>query len=52
MKGEFMVSKVQVESLVEESYEAEDNIELQFSKDDIQARNKFIEANSRRLKNR
>lgn len=40
-----MVSKVQVESLAEESYEAEDNIELQFSKDDIQARNKFIEAN-------
>ena len=40
-----MVSKVQVESLTEESYEAEDNIELQFSRDDIQARNKFIEAN-------
>lgn len=40
-----MASKVQVESLIEESYKAEDNIELQFSRDDIQARNKFIEAN-------
>ncbi len=40
-----MASKVQIESLVEKSYETIGSIELQFLKDDIQARNKFIEAN-------